>query len=284
MLGTKKNFAKKFNSVNSNSIWTLKEIIKPFYIRREKRDVLDNLPKKRINIVSTKFNDEEREKYEILRKEAISYIINNESKLSTFEKNAYMFKKLTEMRMFCCRGNNSGESSKLKLCMELIDEILDNDKNNKIIIFSQFTTVLDYISSALTKKEIKFEILTGNDKVNQRQEKIKKYSEDDKIKIFLISLKAGGVGLNITAANNVIHYDPWWNVAVENQATDRSYRLGQKRDVNVYKLIVEDTIEEKIISLQNEKIDLFNNVISKGNNNLDIDLFKKIINYPLKSK
>lgn len=281
LLGNKKNFVKKFSSNNRNSINLLREIIKPFYIRREKKDVLNDLPEKKINIVSTKFNSDEKEHYESIRKETISYIMNNESSLNTFQKNSFMFKKLTEMRMFCCKGNGRDKCSKLTLCLDLIDEILNNDETNKILIFSQFTTVLDYISKQLINKNIKFEILTGSNNVKERQDKIKNYTENSEIKIFLISLKAGGVGLNITAANNVIHYDPWWNVAVENQATDRSYRLGQKRDVNVYKLIVEDTIEEKIISLQNEKTNLFNDIISdKNENKIDIDLFKKIISFP----
>lgn len=282
LLGDKKSFNKKFVTENNNSLNILKDIIKPFYIRREKKDVLESLPKKNVTIVSTKFNEKEQEEYESIRKEAISFILNNDSNLTTFQKNSYMFKKLTEMRIFCCKGNiNSISSSKLELCISLINEIIDRSDNEKIIIFSQFTTVLDFIANHLKENNLKFEMLTGSDKVNERLKKIESYSNSNDIKIFLISLKAGGVGLNITAANNVIHFDPWWNIAVENQATDRSYRLGQKRNVNVYKLIVENTIEEKIINLQNEKTDLFNNIISnKNENELNIELFKKIINFP----
>ncbi len=283
LLGTKKTFIKRAtDSATSNEI--IKKIISPFYLRREKKEVLKFLPDKVVKIISTEFTEEEQKEYENIKNEAVSYLLAKEKEMTTFQKQTYMFSTMTKLRMFCCNSSlantTTHASSKLDMCMNLVNEILEKDEENKIIIFSQFTSLLDIIGQELHKKGIPFELLTGKNSTKERQDSIKNFSNNKDVKVFLISLKAGGVGLNITAANNVIHYDPWWNLAAENQATDRSHRLGQKRVVNVFKLIVSNTIEEKIIELQNKKMDLFNDIFEEeGSKKIDYDLMKEIINF-----
>jgi SNF2 family DNA or RNA helicase len=165
------------------------------------------------------------------------------------------------------------ESAKLDLFLEIIDELLEEDR--KILVFSQFTSMLKIIEEELQKREIEYVKLTGYTK--NREKVINRFKKED-IKVFLISLKAGGVGLNLTEADTIIHYDPWWNPAVENQATDRAYRIGQDKPVFVYKLIVENTIEQKIIELQKKKVNIQNSVYDENDVNFDknelLDLLK----------
>jgi SNF2 family DNA or RNA helicase len=139
-------------------------------------------------------------------------------------------------------------------------------ENRKILVFSQFTSMLKIIEEELQKREIEYVKLTGATK--NREKVINKFKNED-IQIFLISLKAGGVGLNLTEADTIIHYDPWWNPAVENQATDRAYRIGQDKPVFVYKLIVENTIEQKIIELQNKKSNMQKIIYDEGDTTFD---------------
>ena len=140
------------------------------------------------------------------------------------------------------------------------------------LIFSQFTTVLDLFGEELREKDIPFYTLTGATSSKERINLVNKFNKENDVKVFLISLKAGGTGLNLTSANLVIHFDPWWNPAVESQATDRAYRIGQRRQVQVVKLIAKESIEEKIIALQEEKQELIENILSSE------DISKNIIN------
>jgi SNF2 family DNA or RNA helicase len=151
------------------------------------------------------------------------------------------------------------ESAKLTLFLDLIDELLEEGR--KILVFSQFTSMLSILEDAIKKRKVKYTKLTGA--TRKREEAIEKFTSG-KADIFLISLKAGGVGLNLTQADSVIHYDPWWNPAVENQATDRAYRIGQDKKVFVYKLIVENTIEQKILELQKQKERLQQGIYEEG--------------------
>jgi SNF2 family DNA or RNA helicase len=143
--------------------------------------------------------------------------------------------------------------------MQLVEQGIEG--GHKMLIFSQFTSMLQLIGTALVEKGIKYHILTGETPVKERPGLVEAFQEDD-TPVFLISLKAGGTGLNLTAADIVIHYDPWWNVAAQNQATDRSHRIGQENTVNVYKLIVKDTIEDKILQLQEAKKQLADDILS----------------------
>ena len=172
--------------------------------------------------------------------------------------------ELTKLRQICCDPSlcferYKGGSAKLDTCMELITGGIAGD--HKILLFSQFTTMLDVLATRLSRAGISFYMLTGATSKEKRARMVQAFNEDD-TSVFCISLKAGGTGLNLTAADIVIHYDPWWNVAVENQATDRAHRIGQKNVVTVYKLIAKGTIEEKIIKLQQMKKELAEEILS----------------------
>ena len=151
--------------------------------------------------------------------------------------------------------------------MELVNSAID--ANNKILIFSQFTSMLDIIKGRLDELKIDAYMLTGSTTKEKRRELVDRFNKDQ-TPVFLISLKAGGTGLNLTAASIVIHYDPWWNLAAQNQATDRTHRIGQEQVVTVYKLLAKDTIEEKIEKLQEKKAQLSDQVISEGGITQDI--------------
>lgn len=172
---------------------------------------------------------------------------------------------LTRLRQVCCHpslfiDNYKGESSKLIQCMELVTEAIAS--SHKMLIFSQYTSMFEIIEKELKARKIKYFKLTGKTKVGDRVKLVDDFNKADDVKVFLISLKAGGTGLNLTAADTVIHYDPWWNLSAENQATDRAYRIGQKKAVQVYKLITSNTIEEKIQKMQEKKGKLTDDVLT----------------------
>ena len=158
-------------------------------------------------------------------------------------------------------------SGKLEACMEIVREI--KAEGRKVLIFSQFTSMLDIIATSLRKEDVSFSMLTG--KTQGRQTLVDAFNADPSKAVFLISLKAGGTGLNLTSADTVIIFDPWWNPAVENQAVDRAHRIGQEKAVNVYRLITIGTIEEKIIALQSKKRALFDALVAENS-----DIFKKL--------
>ncbi|MEF9921254.1 MAG: C-terminal helicase domain-containing protein, partial [Erysipelotrichaceae bacterium] len=153
-----------------------------------------------------------------------------------------------------------GKSSKINACVEILKDSIEN--NNKILVFSQFTSVLQNIGAILDKEKIDYNYLDGQTKAIDRIKLVDEFNENPNKKVFLISLKAGGTGLNLTSANTVIHFDPWWNISVENQASDRAHRLGQQEVVEVIKLIAKGTIEEKIVKLQESKSKLIDDIIS----------------------
>ena len=152
--------------------------------------------------------------------------------------------------------NYTGGSSKLEQCMEIIEDGVM--AGHKILLFSSYTSMFEIIEKELNKSNIKYFKLTGSTKVDERIELVDEFNHNPEIGVFLISLKAGGTGLNLIGADMVIHYDPWWNISAENQATDRAYRIGQKNNVQVYKLITKDSIEEKIYEMQQRKAELYN--------------------------
>ena len=243
----------------------LKKLIAPFVLRRVKKEVLKELPEKTEIVMYNQMEDEQKNIYQ-------AYLADTKLKISEeirdggFEKNRIKILSLiTRLRQICSHpalfiDNFKGESSKLNQCMELIEDGISS--GHKILLFSGFTSMFDIIIKELNKKSIKYYMLTGKTDVSSRAKMVEEFNENSDIKVFLISLKAGGTGLNLIGADMVIHYDPWWNLAVQNQATDRAHRIGQKSNVQVYKLITKDTIEEKIINLQNKKKDLLDSVIS----------------------
>ena len=190
---------------------------------------------------------------------------------------------LTRLRQICCHPgtfieNYHGGSGKLELLMEQLPDIIEG--GHSVIIFSQFTSMLSIIADELRKSEIPYFYLVGATKPEERKKYVKEFNRGE-VKVFLISLKAGGTGLNLTGADTVIHFDPWWNPSVEEQATDRAYRIGQKRKVQVIKYVTKDSIEEKIYELQKRKKVLSDSVIEADElfvNNLTkdeiLELFK----------
>ena len=170
------------------------------------------------------------------------------------------------LRQICCDprlcyGNYKAGSAKLKTCMDLIRTGVEGE--HKILLFSQFTSMLDLIEEELKKEGIECYKLTGATPKEERIQMVSRFHQNE-VPVFLISLKAGGTGLNLTAADIVIHYDPWWNVAAQNQATDRTHRIGQEKQVMVYKLITSDTIEENILNLQEAKRNLADQIVTGG--------------------
>ena len=177
-----------------------------------------------------------------------------------------ILKMLTRLRQLCLEprlvyDNIDQPSSKLKACMELIKTMQENKQ--KVLLFSSFTSALDLIAEECQKAGITYYMLTGSTNKEERRELVSRFQKDNTT-LFLISLKAGGTGLNLTSAENVIHYDPWWNVSAQNQATDRAYRIGQHKNVQVFKLIMKDTIEENILNLQEAKKNLADQIVTEG--------------------
>ena len=240
--------------------------VRPFILRRLKKDVLKELPDKIETVTYAQMEKIQKKLYTAelmkLNKEFREEISERGYKKSQIK----ILSMLTRLRQICCDpslcyDNYNGGSAKLELCMEIIKNSIDN--NHKILIFSQFTSMLRIIEKELKKNDIGYFILTGATKSIERIQLTKKFNSD-KTPVFLISLKAGGTGLNLTGADVVIHYDPWWNISAQNQATDRTHRIGQNNKVQVFKLIAKNTIEEKIEKLQQNKKDLADSVIKKG--------------------
>jgi SNF2 family DNA or RNA helicase len=191
--------------------------------------------------------------------------LNEQIKLNGIENSQMqILSALTRLRQICCHpglflDNYKGGSSKLNQCLEIIKDAISS--GHKLLLFSTYTSMFEIIENELEKEQIQYFKLTGQTKVDKRIELVDEFNNNEEIKVFLISLKAGGTGLNLTGADMVIHYDPWWNLAAENQATDRAYRIGQKNNVQVYKLITKNSIEEKIYDLQEKKAKLIDNVL-----------------------
>lgn len=243
---------------DTEALKRLQQITAPFILRRLKEDVLKELPKKLETIVYSKMEQEQKELY-LANAWMLKKNLEDSSKFQ-------ILAALTKIRQICCDPrliyeDYHGGSAKLETCMELI--LSGTAAGHKILLFSQFTSMLQLIGERIATEEIKFYLLTGETPKEERIRLVNAFQKDD-VKVFLISLKAGGTGLNLTAADMVIHYDPWWNVAAQNQATDRTHRIGQEKQVSVFQLITKDTLEENILKLQKAKEILAEEVISDG--------------------
>jgi SNF2 family DNA or RNA helicase len=242
--------------------------IKPFILRRLKKDVIKELPPKIEHKLVVEMTEEQKKLYRAFVSEAKNEI-DEEIKDKGFNRSKIkILAVLTRLRQICCDPsvfveNFKGESGKMTALDELLEESIGS--GHKILLFSQFTTVLKNISSRLNKNKIKHMYLDGSVKSEDRMGMVKEFNEGD-ASIFLISLKAGGTGLNLTGADVVIHFDPWWNPAVEEQATDRAHRIGQEKTVEVIKLIAQGTIEEKIFNLQEKKRQIIKSVMNEDMN------------------
>ena len=259
IIGGKEKDAK----ANEKAVERLKKMVRPFILRRLKEDVLKDLPKKLENVVYAKMEGEQLKLYEarVQRlKQSLEKQTNEEYKKNKIE----ILAELTRLRQICCDPalcyeDYQGDSAKLAVGMELIEDAVSS--GHKILIFSQFTSMLERIGAELAKAKISYYELTGDTKKERRVEMAKAFNEND-VPVFLISLRAGGTGLNLVGADMVIHFDPWWNLAAQNQATDRAHRIGQKRVVTVFKMITAKSIEEKILALQEKKKNLADEIIS----------------------
>lgn len=243
----------------------LKKLINPFVLRRIKKEVLTELPDKTITVLNSTMTDEQQDIYMSYlikaRKNVAEEIAENGIERSQIK----ILALLTRLRQICCHpslfiDNYEGESGKLTQCIEIMKDAIQSD--HKILLFSGYTSMFDILEKKLKMENISYLKLTGQTKVSERLSMVDEFNNNNDIKVFLISLKAGGTGLNLTGADMVIHYDPWWNLSAENQATDRTYRIGQKRNVQVYKLITKNSIEEKIYDLQKRKEMLIDSMLS----------------------
>ena len=250
-----KNFCARFEKPivqdeDANAVRRLNQFTGPFILRRMKSEVLKELPPKTENLHRIELDEQQRKLY-------LAAVVDAREKLRAAkpEDKMAVFAVLMRLREICCdprlvADNWDGGSAKLDACMELVTAAVEG--GHRILLFSQFTSMLELLAKRLDEAGVSHFTLQGSTPKPVRAEQVRRFNQGE-ADVFLISLRAGGTGLNLTAADIVIHYDPWWNVAAQNQATDRAYRIGQQNPVQVYKLIAQDTIEEKIVALQQAK-------------------------------
>ena len=240
----------------------LQRMITPFVLRRLKKDVLTDLPEKLEENIYATMEGEQQKLYDAHVKK-LQIMLGNQSEEEFKNSKLQLLSELTRLRQLCCDPgllfeDYSANSAKTELCMDLIQNAVSG--GHKILLFSQFTSMLERLQQCLIRENISFYSLTGATSKENRTKMVESFNQDA-TSVFCISLKAGGTGLNLTSADIVIHFDPWWNLAVQNQATDRAHRIGQTNIVNVYKLIVQGTIEENIMKLQDKKKDLADQIL-----------------------
>jgi len=281
LLGDRKQFRQFFRNPiekehdDERRVMLVKRI-QPFLLRRTKNQVARELPNKTEITHSIQIIGEQRDLYEMIRMSTEQSVRDAIAKQGLGKSHLILLDALLKLRQICCDprllslpeasvANDS--SAKLLACMELLDNLMEESRT--VLIFSQFTSMLELIEKELNKRQYPYFKLTG--KTQNRQSLVKRFQAGE-VPIFLISLKAGGTGLNLTQADTVIHYDPWWNPAVEDQATDRSHRIGQQKPVFVYRLITTGTVEEVMMSMQSRKRLLFQGILSPemGNKTTDI--------------
>lgn len=260
-LGTEKQFRTLFRipiekNQDENRRLHLARIVSPFLLRRKKTDVAKELPDKIEMLQTVELDSGQRDLYETIRLSMQKILHESIKKLGLARSHIMILDALLKLRQICCdprllKENKQAHklpSAKLTMLMAMLPELVEEGR--RILLFSQFTGMLSLIEHELKKIQLPYVILTGQ--TRNRQKPVEDF-QSGKAPIFLISLKAGGTGLNLTAADTVIHYDPWWNPAVENQATDRAHRIGQEKNVFVYRLVAQGTVEEKIVELQHRK-------------------------------
>lgn len=274
-LYSNREFYDKFIKDESN-ISELRILIKPYILRRTKDESVEEMPQKHEKKILIKMPEEQKSIYDIFTKEIKEHM--SEDKMN----NITIFSYLTKLRLLCLDpsiviSDYRGEIGKFN---EVLNIIKEYGNKNKILLFSQFTSALKNFAEVLDKENISYSYLDGGVSSANRMKLVEEFNNSDEKRIFLISLKAGGTGLNLTSANMIIHLDPWWNPSVEDQATDRAHRIGQKNDVQVIKLIAEGTIEEKILLLQEHKRNLINDVLTSDlndNNVLNVITSRELI-------
>ena len=268
LLGSLETFNQRFaipieKNKDKDSRNRLKRLIQPFILRRMKSDVLTELPEKTDITLQVELSEKEKAFYEALRLNAIKKLSSTD--LKDGQKHLQILAEIMKLRRACCNAQLVEKkiaipSSKLAAFIEVLEELLEN--KHKALVFSQFVDHLSIIKKQLDSMKVSYQYLDGSTPMKERTKRVNAFQagEGD---VFLISLKAGGSGLNLTAADYVIHLDPWWNPAVEDQASDRAHRIGQKRPVTVYRIVAKDTIEEKIIDLHKHKRDLADSLLDE---------------------
>ncbi len=269
LLGSLERFNERFalpisRDSNPDASQQLKRLIQPFILRRTKTQVLKELPARTEIVLNIEMSKEEARLYEALRREAIEKFAAEANAEKKGHRQLQILAEITRLRQVCCNPQlvmkqAAPASSKLAQFAETLQELLEN--HHKALVFSQFVGHLQILEQHLKDNGISYQYLDGSTPAKERKKRVNAFQagEGD---VFLISLKAGGVGLNLTAADYVIHMDPWWNPAVEDQASDRAHRIGQTRPVTVYRMVMKDTIEQKIIALHHQKRDLADNLLA----------------------
>ncbi|MBW2586207.1 MAG: DEAD/DEAH box helicase [Deltaproteobacteria bacterium] len=271
LLGTLKTFeeriARPIDRGDMDTAQRLRGTIKPFVMRRLKRDVAADLPDKIEQEMIVPLAEEQSALYKQVLGQVRKSVLSEVEKKGVSKAQIQILAALTRLRQVACDPRlmklpdtnfDADDSGKLGALREIIDEAIDG--NHRVLVFSQFVQMLNHIRAALDTDGVQYEYLDGSTK--DRIDRVDRFNEDTSVPVFLISLKAGGTGLNLTGADTVVHFDPWWNPAVEDQATDRAHRIGQTKNVNVYKLIAAGTVEEKILELSAKKRELVSNVLS----------------------
>ncbi|MCQ8129734.1 DEAD/DEAH box helicase, partial [Methylomonas rivi] len=266
LLGSMEQFNQRFagpieRDRNVQAKQQLKKLIQPFILRRTKTQVLQELPPRTEIPIYVELSQEENVFYEALRRDSIAMLSSADGPPG--QKQLQILAAITKLRRSCCNtrlvnADLELPSSKLAAFGEIVDELLDN--KHKALVFSQFVDHLQLIKAYIEQRGIAYQYLDGGTPVKDRQKRVDAFQRGEG-ELFLISLKAGGVGLNLTAADYVIHMDPWWNPAVEDQASDRAHRMGQQRPVTIYRMIAKNTIEEKIVALHSHKRDLADSLL-----------------------
>ena len=249
--------------------------IAPFILRRTKSEVLNDLPSKYEKIISCDMTNDQRLIYD-------AHIKDAQDKINSGSDSFDLLPYLTRLRQICIDPKlfieeYSSDSGKMIKFEEIVNEY---KSEHKMLVFSSFVGALERCKEVLIKENIKFYMLTGSTKLDERKRLVDMFNSDPSVKVFLISLKAGGTGLNLVGADTVIHLDPWWNLSAENQASDRAHRIGQTRNVEVLKLVAFNTLEERVIELQNIKKDIIDKVIASDDSritNFSIDDLKYIL-------
>jgi superfamily II DNA or RNA helicase len=271
LLGSLDKFEERYgrpiDNGDSKAAIRLRAVVHPFILRRTKLEVEKDLPEKIETDQICEMTDEQSSIYQSVLREVRSHVMGEVEKSGLAKSHLHILAGLTRLRQAACDPRLLGlpktfqddASGKLQALRELIEECVSG--GHKVLVFSQFTSMLQLIKSALERDGVVLEYLDGSTK--DRMERVERFQNDPTCSVFLISLKAGGTGLNLTAADTVVHFDPWWNPAAEDQATDRAHRIGQSRVVNVYRLVAKGTIEEKILQLKLKKKELVANVLSE---------------------
>ncbi len=268
LLGSHKSFTERFATPierdrDKPARTLLKKIIRPFILRRTKSQVLQELPPRTDIVHRVELSSEEASFYEALRRKALDNLNGGAEGQTAGERQIRILAEIMRLRRACCNPRLvlpecTIASAKLTAFREIVDELREN--GHRALVFSQFVDHLSILRKELEKSSITYQYLDGSTPSKERQERVKAF-QSGQGELFLISLKAGGVGLNLTAADYVIHMDPWWNPAVEDQASDRAHRIGQLRPVTVYRLVATNTIEEKIVALHGQKRDLADSLL-----------------------